>query len=499
MFVCDAGGKNSADRALLVDLMHWVSQNPPPAHLFLISGDRDFANILHRLRLNNYNILLSSLDAAPGVLCSAATIMWNWHALVRGENLTGKYYNQPPDGPYGSWYGRYSLPLDDPFALPEKQPACSRDGNSSEPISEQKLRPVPEAVMKRISSIMNSYPEGLSIWELREELSKNGVSLPKSFYGYKTFSQLLFSMPHILQVRAFGDGMFWIHKVPDSAEGTRNVTSVLASSNGDQNQVVSEKQCKMEEESFPSSPNLDVKEAPGKTQESAEQVEEQLQKELVPPPLAMKANNAEVTRKTLRKLQKSTKQLEEAVNEVVDPPPVIERAKVCEKNHPCSVEKQDPTSEEGNIKNSRKEPVCAKDGSFEDINGEKSGVFANTEKREEVKENVESVTNQNVSRSCQANDDSRSPGIFKRIVRWFKFWSTQKSDNANELSSNTMSLSKDYSEEHYIFSSESFWNEIAEFIGTRTGSDLIVNSKTRYTIHACMIYSSFSISSFCFC
>ncbi|KAJ6777178.1 LIMKAIN B LKAP [Salix koriyanagi] len=39
------GGKNSADRSLLVDLMCWVSQNPPPAHLFLISGDRNFASV----------------------------------------------------------------------------------------------------------------------------------------------------------------------------------------------------------------------------------------------------------------------------------------------------------------------------------------------------------------------------------------------------------------------------------------------------------------------
>ncbi|KAE9448945.1 hypothetical protein C3L33_19157, partial [Rhododendron williamsianum] len=111
------GGKNSADRSLLVDLMYWVSQNPPPAHLFLISGDRDFAGTLHRLRLNNYNILLASPETAPSVLCSAASIMWHWNALVKGENLTGKYFNQPPDGPYGSWYGHYRVPLEDPFAV----------------------------------------------------------------------------------------------------------------------------------------------------------------------------------------------------------------------------------------------------------------------------------------------------------------------------------------------------------------------------------------------
>lgn len=123
------GGKNSADRSLLVDLMCWVSQNPPPAHLFLISGDRDFAGILHRLRMNNYNILLASPESAPSVLCSAASIMWHWNSLLKGENLVGKHFNQPPDGPHGSWYGHYKVPLEDPFAVAE-DPVCLQAENS---------------------------------------------------------------------------------------------------------------------------------------------------------------------------------------------------------------------------------------------------------------------------------------------------------------------------------------------------------------------------------
>ena len=68
-----AVGKNSADRFLLVNLMDWVSQNPPPAHLFFISGDTDFAGILHKLRMNNYNILLAGSRNVP-VLSSAANV-----------------------------------------------------------------------------------------------------------------------------------------------------------------------------------------------------------------------------------------------------------------------------------------------------------------------------------------------------------------------------------------------------------------------------------------
>ncbi|KAK4417360.1 hypothetical protein Salat_2561600 [Sesamum alatum] len=166
-----AGGKNTADRSLLVDLMYYVSQNPPPAHLFLISGDRDFAGILHRLRLNNYNILLASPDHAPNVLCCAATIMWQWSSLLKGKNLTGKLLNQPPDGPHNSWYGYYKAPLKDPFPV-TMQSSCLQNDESSGVLvpADSKPRPIPKAVMKHVGRILDSYSQGISITNLRAEL-----------------------------------------------------------------------------------------------------------------------------------------------------------------------------------------------------------------------------------------------------------------------------------------------------------------------------------------
>ncbi|CAN6711620.1 unnamed protein product [Malus baccata var. baccata] len=211
------GGKNSADRSLLVDLMYWVSQNPPPAHLFLISGDRDFASILHRLRMNNYNILLASPENSPGVLCSAASIMWPWHALLTGETLTGKYFNQPPDGPYGSWYGHYKVPLEDPYSVIE-QPSLSQTEKLSEPGSDSKPRPIPFAVRKQIHKILKSHPNGISITELRMELAQCNLHIDRDFYGYKKFSRFLLAIPHILKLKSLGDGKFLVHGSPKSSE-----------------------------------------------------------------------------------------------------------------------------------------------------------------------------------------------------------------------------------------------------------------------------------------
>ncbi|XP_048128358.1 uncharacterized protein LOC115750498 isoform X4 [Rhodamnia argentea] len=186
--------------------------NPPPAHLFLISGDRDFASILHKLRMSNYNILLASPESAPPVLCSAASIMWHWNSLVKGENLTGKHFNQPPDGPYGSWYGHCKLPLEDPFAATE-QPRLG---------SENLARPVPQAVMRQIWRLLRSSPKGIPITELRAELGRSNVHLDKDLYGYKKFSQFLMSMPHIIKLHPLGDGQFLVQAVTKTPQSSSN-------------------------------------------------------------------------------------------------------------------------------------------------------------------------------------------------------------------------------------------------------------------------------------
>ncbi|XP_078150206.1 uncharacterized protein LOC144545515 [Carex rostrata] len=96
----------SADILLRGNLMSWTAQNPPPAHFFLISDNRDFASSLHRLRMDNYNVLLScSYIWVKASLYYAATLMWPWVPLAKGENFIPQQLNHPPVGMYGSWHG----------------------------------------------------------------------------------------------------------------------------------------------------------------------------------------------------------------------------------------------------------------------------------------------------------------------------------------------------------------------------------------------------------
>ncbi|RDX69329.1 hypothetical protein CR513_51571, partial [Mucuna pruriens] len=209
------GGKNNADRFLLVDLMDWVSQNPPPAHLFLISGDRDFAGTLHRLRMNNYNILLASPDNAPHVLCSAATISWHWSSLVKGEYLSRKHFNPPPLTLLASSYGNCKVTLQNPFSAVQHS-TSSPKADICQPSSDLMLDAFSKSVVRQIWCILRSHPKGILIGDLRAELTKHNVSFGKSFYGYKSFSRFISSVPQV-ELEPLGNGNFRVCLVPSES------------------------------------------------------------------------------------------------------------------------------------------------------------------------------------------------------------------------------------------------------------------------------------------
>ncbi|MQL85193.1 hypothetical protein Taro_017714 [Colocasia esculenta] len=192
--------KNSSDRSLLVDLVYWVARNPPPLHFFLISSNRAFANILHRLRMNNYNILLASKRGASCALMSSATVMWQWSTLVSGESLTGMHVNHPPDGLYDSWYGHCRGSLDNLLPDPE-QATVTQPEESLEPTTDAISRQISEALVEEIRQILHLHPEGISIAELFSELKRSNVALDKDYFLHRKFFHLLLSMPNIFRIK----------------------------------------------------------------------------------------------------------------------------------------------------------------------------------------------------------------------------------------------------------------------------------------------------------
>ncbi|XAR52754.1 hypothetical protein NMG60_11020986 [Bertholletia excelsa] len=79
-----AGVKDASDKKILVDMLFWAVDNGAPANYLLISGDRDFSNALHQLRMRKYNILLAQPHRASAALRAAAKNVWLWTNLVAG-------------------------------------------------------------------------------------------------------------------------------------------------------------------------------------------------------------------------------------------------------------------------------------------------------------------------------------------------------------------------------------------------------------------------------
>ncbi|KAK6139488.1 hypothetical protein DH2020_026773 [Rehmannia glutinosa] len=75
------GVKDASDKRILVDMLFWAVDNPPPANYLLISGDGDFSNALHLLRMRRYNILLAQPQKASALLVAAAKSVWLWTSL----------------------------------------------------------------------------------------------------------------------------------------------------------------------------------------------------------------------------------------------------------------------------------------------------------------------------------------------------------------------------------------------------------------------------------
>ncbi|KAL0856378.1 hypothetical protein Bca101_061531 [Brassica carinata] len=79
-----AGVKDASDKKILVDMLLWAVDNPAPANIMLISGDRDFSNALHQLSMRRYTILLAHPPHASAPLVAAAKNVWIWTSLASG-------------------------------------------------------------------------------------------------------------------------------------------------------------------------------------------------------------------------------------------------------------------------------------------------------------------------------------------------------------------------------------------------------------------------------
>lgn len=66
-------------------MLLWAMENQAPANIMLISGDRDFAYVLHQLGMKKYNILLAQPENASPFLIAAAKTVCLWTNIVASK------------------------------------------------------------------------------------------------------------------------------------------------------------------------------------------------------------------------------------------------------------------------------------------------------------------------------------------------------------------------------------------------------------------------------
>lgn len=183
------GVKDASDKKILVDMLFWAVDNPAPANYLLISGDRDFSNALHQLRLRRYNILLAQPHKASAPLVAAAKSVWLWTSLLAGgPPLMNGESQQPGNNTIQSSSDTLSIPVSNAVQTPhhvqipqrvdsfsevhtgyQKFPNTGRQldsrhhgktngRNSSKPNGPKVMNPAPVGLKENFSNINSSRP-----------------------------------------------------------------------------------------------------------------------------------------------------------------------------------------------------------------------------------------------------------------------------------------------------------------------------------------------------
>ncbi|EIW60610.1 DUF537-domain-containing protein [Trametes versicolor FP-101664 SS1] len=109
------GRKDVADKMMIVDMLTYAIDNPAPATVVLISGDRDFVYAVSVLRLRRYRVVVVAPYTAHASLKSQASAVLDWEADIMRRTSVRP---QAPE-PY------YQAPLDDAVHRSPRRPPAN--------------------------------------------------------------------------------------------------------------------------------------------------------------------------------------------------------------------------------------------------------------------------------------------------------------------------------------------------------------------------------------
>ena len=250
------GGKDVADRAILVDMMLFAMDHPPPSTLVLISGDSDFSNVLSVLRDRGYRVLLIyPATVTRAALRHSAEIALQWELDVLGLSkkksaaetapATGHSTLASPPRPVKG------LQHQSPIARGAPSPSA---GLRSSPLAsgaerKEETRSVPElSVFTELIDVLNVLHEEtgegqLAYTQVGVQLLRKNLNIYKRQDGYRTFGAYALAAKERHIVRLGGpkaSGKEWIELLspyrrvitdaePQGSDGRDHLASPAAS------------------------------------------------------------------------------------------------------------------------------------------------------------------------------------------------------------------------------------------------------------------------------
>lgn len=193
------GAMKDLSNYLLLDLLLWMKENSPPAHMLLISGDKEYSSIMHKLHMRGYKILLAHPDGdiSPDLL-SAASRVWAWDSMMKGTEMCGvspKIDNLLHSKCILTRSLNYTEPQFSSSQDVQAELDAKSDHLSHEP--KKKSQNIPKKVVKQVIDIIRLKPSGFTLAAFRRQLGRSNVVLDKDFYGCKDLLSFLLSVPNL--------------------------------------------------------------------------------------------------------------------------------------------------------------------------------------------------------------------------------------------------------------------------------------------------------------
>eukprot|EP00250_Pteridium_aquilinum_P011020 c19786_g1_i1 orf=100-2622(-) len=192
------GGMKDLSNHLLLDLLLWMKETSPPAHMLLITGDQEYSSVMHKLHMRGYSVLLAHPegDISPELL-TAASKVWIWDRMMKGTEMVAQSCESGaspkndylPNMSHNHMEPKFSYNQDIQPELGVKSDSFSQDS--------KKIPHIPRKVVKQVVNIIRQRPSGFTVAAFRRQLGRSNVILDKDFYGHKDLLSFLLSVPRL--------------------------------------------------------------------------------------------------------------------------------------------------------------------------------------------------------------------------------------------------------------------------------------------------------------